>query len=85
MRTYFGSLKQILIASFSIPCRRESCVFGAAMIAILPYSTIGLIYILYSFMSVFASAPLLDRTRSTFSRFAALLLIAARLFRHRET
>ena len=51
VRIYFGSLKQTLIASFSIPCRRDSCVLGAAMKAILPYSIIGLTYTLYSLMT----------------------------------
>ena len=80
VRIYFGSLKQTLIASFSIPCRRDSCVLGAAMKAILPYSIIGLTYTLYSFMSVFASVPLFDRTRSTFNRFVARLLMESICF-----
>ena len=80
VRIYFGSLKQTLIASFSIPCRRESCVFGAAKKAILPYSIIGLTYTLYSFMRVFASVPLFDRTRSTLSRFTARLLMESICF-----
>ena len=44
VRIYFGSLKQTLIASFLIPCRRDSCVLGAAMKAILLYSIFGLDY-----------------------------------------